>query len=268
MTLFENIVNARDLGGIRIGRHVVREGMLLRTAHLHDASDEDVRRLSEHYRLRRIFDFRSYPEASLQPDRPVPGAEYLMLPTLDVSAEKQTGDAIPDEMWVNLHRHIVRLSFMKMFQQKARELYPSLILSEFSQLQYASFLNLILETEEGAVLWHCSQGKDRTGIGAALILGALGADRDTIIRDFDRSNDSYRPLVEKLCADVEAAGGGEDEKEVIRAFMGVSVRNFCHALDVLEANWGSIPGYLDEQMGIDEGDLAKLRARYLEPCAK
>lgn len=268
MALFENIVNARDLGGIRIGHQVVREGMLLRTAHLHDASDEDVRRLSEHYRLRRIFDFRSYPEASLQPDRPVPGAEYLMLPTLDVSAEKQTGDAIPDEMWVNLQRHIVRLSFMKMFQQKARELYPSLILSEFSQLQYASFLNLILETEEGAVLWHCSQGKDRTGIGAALILGALGADRDTIIRDFDRSNDSYRPLVEKLCADVEAAGGGEDEKEVIRAFMGVSVRNFCHALDILEANWGSIPGYLDEQMGIDEGDLAKLRARYLEPCAK
>ena len=70
MTLFENIVNARDLGGIRIGHQVVREGMLLRTAHLHDASDEDVRRLSEHYRLRRIFDFRSYPEASLQPDRP------------------------------------------------------------------------------------------------------------------------------------------------------------------------------------------------------
>lgn len=268
MALFENIVNARDLGGIRIGHQVVREGMLLRTAHLHDASDEDVRRLSEHYRLRRIFDFRSYPEASLQPDRPVPGAEYLMLPTLDVSAEKQTGEAMPEEMWVNLEKHIVRLSFMKLFQQKARELYPSLILSEFSQLQYASFLNLILETEEGAVLWHCSQGKDRTGIGAALILGALGADRDTIIRDFDRSNDSYRPLVEKLCADVEAAGGGEDEKEVIRAFMGVSVRNFCHALDVLEANWGSIPGYLDEQMGIDEGDLAKLRARYLEPCAK
>ena len=88
MTLFENIVNARDLGGIRIGHQVVREGMLLRTAHLHDASDEDVRRLSEHYHLRRIFDFRSYPEASLQPDSPVPGAEYLQLPTLDVSAEK------------------------------------------------------------------------------------------------------------------------------------------------------------------------------------
>lgn len=260
---FQNIVNARDLGGIRIGEKTVREGLLLRTAHLHDASDDDIRTLREHYHLKRIFDFRSYPEASLQPDRSVPGAEYLLLPTLDTTAEQETGEALPEEMWLDLSKHIVRLSFMKLFQEKARELYPSLILSEFSQLQYATFLNLILETEEGAVLWHCSQGKDRTGIGAALILGALGADRETIVRDFDRSNHSYRPLVEKLCADVDAAGGSEEEKDVVRAFMGVSVRNFCHGLDVIDANWGSIPGYLEEQMGIDWQDLQKLRARYL-----
>ena len=153
---------------------------------------------------------------------------------------------------------------MNIFKEKARQLYPSLILSEFSQLQYASFLNLILETEEGAVLWHCSQGKDRTGIGAALILGALGADKETIIEDFSHSNDIYRPVVDKFVADVEAAGGGDEEKEVVRAFMGVSVKNFRHALDVLEANYGSIPGYLEETMGIMDDDLDVLRRRYLQ----
>lgn len=260
---FQNIVNARDLGGIRIGDRTVREGLLLRTAHLHDASDEDILMLSRDYNLKRIFDFRTYPEASMQPDRPVSGAEYLLLPTLDTEAEQQSGEAIPETMWLDLPKHIVNLSFMNLFKEKARALYPSLILSEFSQLQYATFMNLILETEEGAVLWHCSQGKDRTGIGAALILGALGADRETIVKDFDRSNDNYRPLVERLCADVDAAGGGEEEKEVVRAFMGVSVKNFCHGLDVIDANWGSIPGYLEEQMGIDSQDLQKLRARYL-----
>ena len=261
---FQNIVNARDLGGVHVGGKTVREGLLLRTAHLHDATDADIRQLSAHYHLKRIFDFRTYAEASMQPDRPVPGAEYLLLPTLDTAAEKETGEAIPEETWLDLPRHIVRLSFMHFFQEKGRILYSSLILSEFSQLQYATFLNLILETEEGAVLWHCSQGKDRTGIGAALILGALGADRETIVRDFDHSNDTYRPLVESLVAQVEAAGGGEEEKEVVRAFMGVSVRNFCHALDLIDANWGGIPGYLEEQMGIDQEDLLTLRARYLE----
>jgi len=262
--MFEGVVNARDLGGIRIGDKTVRHGLLLRTAHLNEATDDDIRRLSEDYHLKKIFDFRTVQEASYQPDRPIPGAEHILLPTLDLEAEKRSGEAVPQEVFLNLPAHIVKLSFMRLFQEKARQLYPSLIISEFSQLQYASFLNLILETEEGAVLWHCSQGKDRTGIGAALLLGALGADKATIVQDFDRSNDSYRPLVEKLCAEVEAAGGGEEEKEVVRAFMGVSVRNFSHALDVIDANWGSIPGYLEETMGIMDDDLAILRRRYLE----
>ena len=142
-------------------------------------------------------------------------------------------------------------------------MYPSLVLSEFSQLQYATFLHLILETEEGSVLWHCSQGKDRTGIGAALILGALGAERETIIRDFDHSNDVYRPLVEKLCADVESSGGGEEEKEVVRAFMGVSVRNFANALDIIDRQWGSLSAYLEQQMDIGPDDCLRLQDRYL-----
>lgn len=262
--MFEGIINARDLGGIKIGNKTVKHGLLLRTAHLHDATDEDVRRLVEEFHLKRIFDFRSIPEASLQPDRPIAGTDYLALPTLDLSHEKETEEAIPEETWIDLPKHIVRLSFMKMFQEKGRQLYPSLALSEFSQLQYATFMNLVLETEEGAVLWHCSQGKDRTGMGAALVLGALGADRATILADFDRSNDAYRPLVEKLCADVRAAGGGEEEQEVVRAFMGVSVKNFSHALDLIDANWGSIQGYLEEAMEIGYDECLRLQARYLE----
>ncbi len=262
--MFEGIVNARDLGGIKIGNKTVKSGLLLRAAHLHDATDRDVRRLVEEFHLKRIFDFRSVPEASLQPDRDIPGAQSISLPTLDLSRERQTEEAIPEETWIDLSKHIVRLSFMKMFQKKGLELYPSLVVSEFSQLQYASFMNLVLDTEEGAVLWHCSQGKDRTGMGAAFILGALGADRATIIKDFDRSNDAYRPLVEKLCADVRAAGGGEDEEEVVRAFMGVSVKNFNHALDLIDINWGSLQGYLEEAMEIGPEECLRLQERYLE----
>jgi len=259
----KSVINSRDLGGIKIGDKTVKEGLLFRTAHLHDISDQEVKILQEKYKLKRIFDLRSIPEAALMPDKEIPGAQLVPLPTLDTEAEKQSGEAIPEEMWLDLPKHIVRLSFMKMFQKKAKDLYPSLILSEFSQLQYATLMNLLLETEDGSVLWHCSQGKDRTGIAAALILGALGADRETIVKDFDRSNEAYKPLVEKLCAAVEKVGGGEEEKEVIRAFMGVSVRNFNHALDIIEANWGSIQGYLEEQMAIGPEEIKRLQERYL-----
>lgn len=261
---FQGIINARDLGGIPIRGKTVRRGKLLRTAHLSDATDDDIRTLSQEYNLKRIFDFRSVMEAEGQPDRPVPGAEHIFLPTLDLEAEKRSGDAVPQGAFLDLPKHIARLSFMELFQKKARELYPSLVLSEFSQLQYATFLNLILETPDGAVLWHCSQGKDRTGIGAAFILGALGADRETIVADFAASNLVYQPLVDKFCLEVEALGGGENEKDVIRAFMGVSVRNFCSTLDLIDREWGSLQGYLTTLMGLTPADFHTLRARYLE----
>ncbi len=261
---FEKIVNARDLGGLKAGDKTIRKGLLIRSGSLHEASDADVRLLTEKYRLCRIFDFRTEAEASFQPDRQIPGAEHIFLPTLDPEMEKKSGDAVPAQVFLNLQEYIVRLSFNSIFQEKGRTLYPSLVQSDFSQLQYAAFLNLILEAPDGAVLWHCSQGKDRTGIGAAFLLGSLGASRETIVRDFDQSNVTYRPLVDKLIQRVKEAGGGEAETETVRAFMGVSTRNFCNTLDLIDREWGSLDAYITSQLGIDSRDKAFLRQKYLE----
>lgn len=239
------------------------ERLLLRSAHLGEATDEDVRVLKEVYNLRKIFDFRTMSEFESLPDRDIPGAEHVLLPTLDQEAEKRSGEAVPAQTWLDLPSQIVRLSFNDLFKKKARELYPSLVLSEFSQLQYAAFMNMIVDTAEGAVLWHCSQGKDRTGIGAAFILGALGADRDTIVQDFDNSNIVYAPLVNRLCKEIEDLGGGDDEMDVVRAFMGVSTRNFCNTLDLIDKRWGSLKQYLKECLGITSSDMETLSERYL-----
>ena len=145
----------------------------------------------------------------------------------------------------------------------AADMYPSLIRSEYSQLQYATFLRLIIETPEGGVLWHCFQGKDRTGWGAAFLLSALGVPREVIIEDFDLSNAAYLSLVQRLCDEVEARGGGENEKEVIRAFMGVSTNNFRSTLDLIDREYGSMKDYLSEQLFVTQEDIEILRKRYL-----
>ncbi len=263
--IFDNIINARDLGGMtgHEGRKV-RSGMLLRTAHLHDATDEDVNRLQNEYHLRRIFDFRSLGEAEFLPDREVPGATHHLLPTIDLSAERVTEQPIPQEAFLDLERHIVNYSFYPEVQVMAADMYPSLIRSEYSQLQYATFLRLIVETPEGAVLWHCFQGKDRTGWGAAFILSALGVDRETIIADFDRSNEAYRELVARLNDDVIARGGGEAEMDVIQAFMGVSTKNFRRTLDLIDREFGGMIAYLQNQLLLSKEDIQLLRKRYLE----
>ena len=261
---FDNIVNARDLGGMTGYKgQTVRSGMLLRTAHLHDATDEDIRRLHDEYRLKRIFDFRSLGEAQFLPDREVAGASHHLLPTIDMSEERISGQAIPQEAFLDLESHIVNYSFYPEVQQMAADMYPSLIRSEYSQLQYATFLRLIVETPDGGVLWHCFQGKDRTGWGASFILSALGVDREVIIEDFDRSNDAYRQLVERLSNDIITKGGGEAEIDVVQAFMGVSTKNFRRTLDLIDREFGGMDAYLHNQLFLTSDDLRLLRKRYL-----
>lgn len=263
--LFDNIVNARDLGGmVGVGGRTVQPHRLLRTAHLHDASQADLKRLHEEYNLARIFDFRSIGEAEALPDQEVEGATHHLLPTIDLSAERLTEQPIPQEAFLDLETHIVNFSFYPEVQKMAANMYPSLIRSEYSQLQYAAFLRLIIEApEDGGILWHCFQGKDRTGWGAAFVLFALGVEREAIIEDFDLSNTAYRELVANLNADIIARGGGEKEMEVVQAFMGVSTSNFIRTLNLIDREFGSMITYLQEQLFLSHDDFAILRRRFL-----
>lgn len=247
------------------GGRLIRPHRLLRTAHLHDASDADVARLKAEYNLCRIFDFRSLGEFNAVPDREMEGVQHHLLPTIDMRAEQQTGKPIPEEAFLELDRHIVNYSFYPEVQVMAANMYPSLICSEFSQLQYAAFLRLIIEApEDGGILWHCAQGKDRTGWGAAFLMFALGVDREAIIEDFEQSNEAYRPIVTKLNADVLNRGGGEKEMAVIQAFMGVSTPNFISTLDLIDREFGGMTAYLHEILCLSHDDIQTLRKRYLK----
>ena len=263
--VFEHIDNARDLGGIvGAGGREIRPYRLLRTAHLHDATDADIERLRKEYNLCRIFDFRSLGEFQAFPDREIEGVQHHLLPTIDMRAEQQTGKPIPDEAFLELDRHIVNYSFYPEVQMMAANMYPSLIRSEFSQLQYAAFLRLIVEAPvDGGILWHCAQGKDRTGWGAAFLMFALGVEKETVIDDFEESNIAYKPMVERLNNEIIARGGGEKEMEVIQAFMGVSTPNFISTLDLIDREFGGMNNYLRDILCLTNEDIQLLRKRYL-----
>ena len=96
------------------------------------------------------------------------------------------------------------------------------------------------------------------------MLSALGVEREAIIADFDLSNTAYRSLVAKLNAEIDARGGGEKEKEVILAFMGVSTPNFIRTLDLIDREFGGMIAYLHEQLFLTHEDIQILRKRYLQ----
>jgi protein-tyrosine phosphatase len=158
---------------------------------------------------------------------------------------------------------LAEYAFNPKAQEMGRQLYPAIVSDPTSQQRYGAFLRGVLDAK-GGVLWHCSQGKDRCGWGAAFVLAALGASRETIVKDFDLSNVTYVNQVEALSQKVIEMGGGEDELAFIRAMVGVSTENFERTLDLIDSQYGSLSAYLEKALGFTAQDQEKLRKKLLK----
>jgi protein-tyrosine phosphatase len=127
--------------------------------------------------------------------------------------------------------------------------------------RYREMFELILAQPKGAVLVHCSAGKDRTGIAAALLLAALDVPRETIVYDYLLSNRYYAIEAEtrKFCDKhgINCAG------EVFRPIMEVREAYLAAAFTMIEAEFGGLDRYLADVLGVNAERRQLLRSRYL-----
>ena len=266
--VFESIENARDMGTLVMsdGR-TIRTSMLVRCGELSKATDEDVATLKEKYHLTNVFDFRFEAEANAAPDRIIDGVSYTHLSTLPkaliegFSASGRSNTSQVDMK--NMAAVLMRYALEPRAQAMARQLYPAIVTDTLAQRYYGEFLQDVLQAK-GGVLWHCSQGKDRAGWAAAFLLAALGADRETIVGDFDLSNQSYARQVEAMTAKVREQGGGDEAVAFIHAMIGVSRENFEATLDLIDQRYGSLSQYIENQLGFSKEAQQQLRAKYLD----
>ena len=264
---FEGIENARELGGLVMqdGRRI-RPGTLVRSGSLYKASDKDVALLKDRFLLTDVFDFRFDDEVAGAPDREIEGVRNTHLSTLPQALIDgfSAGRADTAKAQVNgFMEHLAEYAFSSRAQEMGRRLYPAIVSDTTSQQRYGAFLRGVLHAE-GGVLWHCSQGKDRCGWGAAFVLAALGASRETIVEDFDLSNAYYASQVEALSRKVAEKGGGEAELAFIRAMVGVSTENFESTLDFIDLQYGSFSAYLEKALGFTAQDQKQLRNKLLK----
>lgn len=265
---FDGIENARDMGTLLMhdGR-VVRTGMLIRSGCLVKATDSDVTMLKEKYHLTDVFDFRFEAEANAAPDRIIDGVSYTHLSTLPAAliqgfSSAGRSDSARVDM-KDMAAVLLKYAFDPKAQTMARQLYPAIVTDSVSQRYYGAFLQGVLRAE-GGVLWHCSQGKDRAGWASAFLLAALGADRETIVEDFDLSNQSYARQVEAMTAKVREQGGDTEAVAFIQAMIGVSRENFEATLDLIDQRYGSLADYVEHQLGFSKEEQQQLMAKYLK----
>src|SRR4051794_13264972 len=161
----EGASNLRDLGGwpAADGRRV-RPGRIYRSATLANLTEADMDRIGA-LGLRTVFDLRGLREAEARPSRLPAGAERVHVPI-----EPTVGASLRDL----LQREQATGEDVVALLRRAYLDYTARFLGVYRQL-----FALLLEAGRGPLLFHCSAGKDRTGVGAALVLTALGASRQT-----------------------------------------------------------------------------------------
>ena len=261
----DGVPNARQLGGYPAadGKRVINN-KIIRTGALSGASEKAAELLSEKYKIKNVVDFRMTMETQIMPDPEIKGAEYHHISVLE--------DFPMDEKTLELYRKFLaekelgaRYSMMleSDFTIDMRDIYKALAFSKTGKAGYKYFFELALESgESGGLLFHCTQGKDRTGIASALLLSALGTDKKTVIRDYLMTNTACEPMLDKIKKAVKEYTDNEKVLEMAMFFESVDESYITCVLDTMSKEYGSPLGYIQRELGMGGADIKMLRDMY------
>jgi protein-tyrosine phosphatase len=237
----EGASNLRDLGGwpAADGRRV-RPGLVFRSATLARLTEADQRQV-EALGLRTVCDFRGARESAQAPSRLPPGAERVALPI-----EPTVGASLRDL----LAREAATGEDVVLLLGRAYCAYVTTWLPVYRRV-----FELLLEPGRVPLLFHCSAGKDRTGLGAALLLLALGATRETAMADYIATDRLWR-------RDYALPAG--TPKPLADALYGTHPHLLEEALEAAIQPYGALEDLLEYGLGLTPRRLAALRDLLLE----
>ena len=249
-------LNIRDLGGLatKDGRHVKR-GMLFRSSALAFFDEEElepVRNLG----IRTILDFRVQKGIQKDPDPQLEGAAYY-----NKCAAVQN---FLDDL--NSPGELASLIFDKEQSGNAVDVLVSSYTASlaFSNESYKFMFDCLLAGEV-PMLFHCSNGKDRTGVAAILILLALGIPEEVVKEDYMQSNICRQSDIDELMERFKMITGRLDNA---RSFFTMVGGVLPHSADMVISEilerYGTYENYMEQEYGFDKEILKKFRDMYLE----
>ena len=248
-------LNIRDLGGLATtdGRYI-RRGLIFRSAALASFDENElvpVRKLG----LKTILDFRAEKKASKMPDPMIEGADYY-----NKCAAFQN---ILDDL--NSPWELASLIFDE--DQKGNP--ASVLISSysaslaFSNESYKFMFDCLLD-ERAPLLFHCSNGKDRTGVAAMLVLLALGVPEEIVKKDYLQSNINRTVQINKLMDKYRALSSRSDiAHSFLTMIEGVLSESADMMMSEILERYGTYENYMEAEYGFDSSKLNKFREYYL-----
>lgn len=250
--------NFRDLGGYETanGQHV-KWGRLFRSGTMTRLTDEDYDYLAS-IGISTVLDLRTSQERTAEPTNWLAGdIDYVTFadPAEDDANPLSVVFASPDVTPEDVRSTMTSLYAGILDQQKPA--YRALFRD--------------LSDEDTPLAFNCSAGKDRTGVGAALILSALGVPRETVVSDYALSEQLVDYSAEFQLSENAAA---EDDgpyaylrqlpSELVAPLMRSDPAYIEFVLDHIDAEYGSVENYIINELGVDEIRLQKIRQSLLE----
>ena len=234
------IQNIRDLGGLRTADGgVIRKGMLVRSANLGEAKPEDLAGIST------VIDIRTTVETQEKPDK-VYGQEYLHLPVFDqavkgVSREKKSMEEL--------------IPGPEVFDMK--NIYATIVRERAEDYRRVLLTIMGHDFSTGAVLWHCTEGKDRCGLTTAMLLEAIGVPRDAIMEDYLKTNLVNLKKAEMVRDKMRAEKGDDAAEKFYKAIIADA--------SYLESAWNEMgDNYIRDRLKLDDKTIGDFRRIVLE----
>ena len=250
MIPMEGARNFRDVGGYRtVDGRLVRWNALYRSGSLGSLQKEGVARL-RNMNIRAIIDLRMTTERSRDQSNwlSIAGLGYWTRDYQLGGDEASLAQIFRDPS--KLTADSMRAMMTQGYRTMPKELAP----------QYSRLFASLIAPAKGAVVLNCTAGKDRTGIGTALVLTALGVPYETVREDYLLSNvglnmDSVQGAISPQLSALPA--------EVIQPLIGVEGAYLDAAFAQIKADYGSIEAYLVKELGVGPAEIETLKRRML-----
>jgi protein-tyrosine phosphatase len=243
-------VNFRDLGGcLTADGRSVKRGLVFRSDHLSLLTTNDqhiLRRL----RLKVVCDFRTVREQRMAPDRLLPDGSIRLL-SLPVQVEGFDPATAMDRLRANDRAWLAMDFFVELYRR---------FLDDFGPV-WGKVLRLAASADNLPLVFHCTGGKDRTGICAALLLMALGVPEEAIFAGHDHSNICNAERLQSIYTEFAALGIGPEKAA---PYLQAPVEPLAAMLTHLHTKYGTVEDYLRYKAGLDAATLAALQSGLLE----
>lgn len=246
------IDNFRDMGGLETPYGKIKEGKLYRTSTLVAKTEAD-KHFIEGLDLDCILDYRITEEAKENPDYVPEGVEYLHVPIL---REDGALVGLTDK---------AKLKFLRATPEMSKALIEG-ISGTYKEMPFSfGYKELFKRMDEGkTIAFHCTAGKDRTGISAMLIELAFDRNLEDIKHEYMLSNDMRLATNLRIKRIMKLALAPKHAIDACWYALTNHVENLETSLSLILEKYGTFKNYLKEHYGVTEERIAKWKEYYIE----